>query len=177
MQTDKTWLEEWRRTGAAYRRGDARTRLRMRRRALYFASLTIHTPWRESYRRWQEGLRPALPAAITFWHRRKGLHAGQWVPLNRRYDAKSQFARALLGFDNAACFDTWINRTFGLMKKKQWHGSTQWQWAHWFRIYGQVYRDQQGTIIPQHCNVLRWIRTGTKHREYVQETFWKGGQL
>lgn len=167
-----TWLAEWRTTQKVYRRAPVRVKRIMERRALQFAALTIHTPWIETYRRWQEGLPPALPCAEGFYAKRRRLRPWEWCDVNPHAQVKSHFARALLGYDDAACFDTWMVRYFSHLPRKQWRGSTVWQWAYWLlKIYPAVYPYMKGQVIPQHCNVLRWIRTGRKVQEQVQQRF------
>jgi len=173
---DLSWLEELKRVRSTYRHTTPAKRRTMQLRALRFAALTIHTPWAETYRRWIGDMEPALPCADVFFQRRRRLPPHKWPTVNRQAQVKSHFARALLGFDDAACFDTWMVRYFDELKRKQWHGSTYWQWGFWLlKIYPAVYPWTRGTIIPQHCEVLRWIRTGKKAKRQQQALAFKFG--
>lgn len=160
-----TWRDEWHSNWQVYQQADERHKRRMEDRALRFAALTIHNTWSNSYRQWREGRHPALPAAKAFYKARRRLRPNNWTQVNARNDAKSQFARALLGFPDAACLDVWMLREYPHLKDgyQQEPGSTLWQWTVWLEdIYPRQYPWTRGTIGREHAEVLRWVRTGRR---------------
>lgn len=179
MKHDTRWLCEWKANRATYATATPRKRRAMEKRALWFAAHTIHTPWRESYYRLATGAEPALPVAHTFYARRRGLRPDQWLSVcARKGDAKTQFARALLGHDDAACFDVHMLTYFPKIRDKvlcngQWRGATQWQWAVWLhRIYPGLYPHAKVSVLREHCAILRWVRGGGRIPVNKQETLW-----
>lgn len=147
------WTQELTSNALAYKGYPWYRRELMATRALYFASLTIHRQWIHSYTMWEQRRQPGLPAAVKFLETRKGLRPHQWVGVNKRHSAKSQFARALLGYSDAPCYDILMKRS-GIVV-----GSTREQWALWFQLYKERWpKTSIREIIEQHCKVLQWVR-------------------
>jgi hypothetical protein len=176
MKQDRRWLEEWKANRDTYASASPRKRRAMERRALWFAAHTIHTPWRESYYRLATGIDPALPVATKFFASRVNLRPDDWPAFNPKSDAKSQFARALLGRDDAACFDVHMLTYYPKVRERvkrsgQWHGATQWQWAVWLhKLYPGIYPHARATVLREHCLILRWVRRGGRLPVNKQES-------
>lgn len=157
------WLREWNNTRQAYLRGNSVYRKKMESRAILFASLTIHNRWGITYNAWVKGKSPWLPAAKRFLLTRRGLSPSDW--LQGKPGCKVHFARALLGFKNAGCLDVHMLRHFPMFEENA-IVPTVWQWEVWLEY---LYTGNRAKVQRQHCEVLRWIRTGEMPLVPVQE--------
>jgi len=169
MPQCKHWREidkELTHNATAYMTASVQKQRAMERRALYFASATIHVSWYETMEMWRTLSSPALPSAVTFFNRRINLRPDAWPTLTKR-DVKSHFARALLGFADAPAFDTHMQNAFPqyagerlATRQTRNKFSTRWQWAFWLcRIAPKVFADPE-CVQRQHIAVLRWVRKG-----------------
>jgi hypothetical protein len=147
------WQTELQQNALAYRQGNRSTRLAMAKRAIYFASLTIHTSWSVTIVRWLKGAPPALPAAKVFLSKRLGKMPEDWQ--GNKPIPKAQFARALLGFKNAGTIDVHMQRHYPLPIDSV--VNTLWQWHVWLE---NLYPRNREQVQKQHAEVLSWVRTG-----------------
>lgn len=152
--------------GAAYATASLRTKRAMERRALLFASLTIHTPWPTSIKLWRAHRRNPLPVTAVFFSRRRLLPPDSWLRVSKKgSQAKTQFARSLLGYTDAACFDVHMLRAFPTVAKVGFDG-TRWQWSIWLlKIYPAAHPSwNHAEVLRQHATILRWVRFGGRRR-------------
>lgn len=159
----KVWYIELVKNQRAYRRANIQTRRKMEKRALRYAALCIHAPWRGSFGALQKGkLIPALPTAQTFIRTRIRNRPSEWGN-----SPKSKFARALCGAftQDDSCRDTLMTRYFPNAKV-----STVGQWALWLHVAYPMRHPKEtnalfGSVSPivlEHCKVLIWVRTGER---------------
>lgn len=150
------WLREWHETRTTYKTANRHRRKAMESRAILFASLSIHNQWGITYNSWIAGKEPVLPSAKAFLATRRGKTPADW--LDGRPGAKVHFARGLLGFKNAGCLDLHMLKHFPMFEEND-IVPTVWQWEIWLE---HLYPGNREKVKRQHCEVLRWIRTGEK---------------
>ena len=147
------------RNGEAYRQAAGEGQCAMEQRALLYAALTIRQRWPMSYRRWIRGDAPSLPSAQTFLLSRRTKRPCDWG-----FTEKAQFARAMLGHENSACWDVHMQRAFPHVYKDaelRRKAGTRWQWRAWLLfLYPARHPGERCTVMRQCREVLEWVRTG-----------------
>jgi hypothetical protein len=159
----KDWYIEILKNREAYACASPEQQSAMETRALAFAALTIHAPWKQSYQKWYEGkeyVMPPLPSAQRWLLARWGKNSDFWF--NHRHNEKVKFARMLAGIADEETRDTLMNRYFPHARV-----TGVGQWALWFyRAYPARFKNRGpqvvNTLIAQHIDVLHWVRTGQK---------------
>lgn len=161
----KEWFRELQTNRRAYYTAPKAVRLQMEQRALTYASLCIHTSWRASVGYLQENRLNPLPVARLFLQSRFVRRPGKWGN-----SPKARFARALCGAyqKDDACRDVLMMKHFPKAKV-----TTVGQWALWLhKAYPKSHKNEaKGKVLREHCEILRWVRTGQKQFEQEELTW------